>query len=178
MKYQRFLTWYVGGTCSKTLFRSFSKPNENIKSASSITSVSKLSFKTMFFWLRWDKIRAGVDTTMSGFWARRCFCAAGSPFADKFTHRTILLHLIVRSPITLQIWRQSSLLGAKMSAVVFCSFADSFELRIFWIMGTENEAVFPEPVLARIRTSFDSRIKGMAFSWISVGDIQPSFAIA
>lgn len=52
------------------------------------------------------------------------------------------------------------------------------EVRMCCITGMAYDAVFPDPVLARARTSFPSRAKGMAFSWIRVGWDQPRSATA
>lgn len=75
-------------------------------------------------------------------------------------------------------WLQSSLLGANIRAFMHCWLSVCLELRIFWITGIENAAVFPEPVLALTKTSFPSNSNGMAFSWTKVGDSHLNFAIA
>ena len=41
------------------------------------------------------------------------------------------------------------------------------------MMGKANPAVFPVPVCADASTSFLSRIRGIAFSWMVVGDEYP-----
>lgn len=51
-------------------------------------------------------------------------------------------------------------------------------LRIFWMTGIANAAVFPEPVRARTKTSLPSKTRGMARSWIGVGSLHPTLAIA
>lgn len=61
---------------------------------------------------------------------------------------------------------------------IHCAIHTCFLSRIFCITGMAYAAVFPDPVLALDSTSFPSSDKGIAFSWISVGSFQPSFAIA
>lgn len=70
------------------------------------------------------------------------------------------------------------MLGANIIVLVTCSLAFDFEFKIFCITGIANAAVFPDPVRARNRTSLPWRSSGIAFSWMSVGVIQPSNAIA
>lgn len=48
----------------------------------------------------------------------------------------------------------------------------------FCTSGMAKAAVLPEPVRALASTSFPSRDRGMAFSWIGVGCVQPILAIA
>lgn len=70
------------------------------------------------------------------------------------------------------------MLGANNKTLTACSAIVCFEFKIFCITGMTNAAVLPEPVRARRRTSLPSISKGIAFSCIKVGVIQPSLAIA
>lgn len=48
----------------------------------------------------------------------------------------------------------------------------------FCTRGMAKAAVLPDPVRALASTSFPSRAKGMAFSWMGVGCVHPSLAMA
>lgn len=168
----------MDGRCSINRVKSFSNPNENRRSASSITSVSRLSFKWTFSAFSWLRILAGVETMISGRLESTSFWAATSVYEERSTHWTIFWHFEVSCSTTAWIWWHSSLLGAKISVDVICSVALSFEFSTFWITGMANAAVFPDPVRARTKTSFPSMSRGIADSCMRVGVNQPSFAIA
>lgn len=61
----------------------------------------------------------------------------------------------------------------QMSKKITCFASNNFCTR-----GMAKAAVLPEPVRALASTSFPSRDRGIAFSWIGVGCVQPSLAMA
>lgn len=119
----------------------------------------------------------GVLTIISGFSTNNGFCADNSIIGEMSIQRTSREHLYVKSQMTLWICVQSSRLGDRIRAFVSCFVAICLEFRIFCITGIAKAAVLPEPVLARTNTSLPFINRGIAFSWMRVGVIHPSFAI-
>mmetsp|Transcript_75033 Transcript_75033/g.202874 ORF Transcript_75033/g.202874 Transcript_75033/m.202874 type:complete len:236 (+) Transcript_75033:2110-2817(+) len=160
------------GVPSRIFCSCSAKPSSKRRSASSKTrnwtrdsdsSASKM----------WCIKRPGVAMTTSGLFAKCSNCASMACPPTKRQHRKP-----VNRPSCLQnlaVCIASSRVGDRTTARKPTD--TECELRVC-MMGMRNAAVLPDPVRAIATTSWPSRMVGMVFLWMGVGNLYPIFMMA
>jgi len=142
-----------------------------MRSASSKTKYSTL-LRSIYFWLIKSNNLPGVATKIStpllslSVWG---FCLT-PPYITTVLSGKLLPYASKLALICIA----NSLVGVKIKALIAFVWFDSV---IFCNIGIANAAVLPVPVCALPIISFLERSKGMACSWIGVGNSYPSVFI-
>ncbi|KXT09511.1 hypothetical protein AC579_7187 [Pseudocercospora musae] len=142
------------------------KPMSSTRSASSSTSICRLSTLNVAVSERCCSIRPGVHTTIFILGSASCSSRKCLPPITKPAAKKCPCPPTVRR--TSNIWMASSLVGVMIKAPRPASPPMHCVRYRFSRTGMRNAKVLPLPVFAAPRTSFPFKASGMALAWMSV----------